>query len=199
MKIFLKLKHWQLFGTLVVIPLIFQIILMDTVVPENENIMFVTYFPFLWISYIVILFGWLYTLGASLHKKLPTSVNINLTLFKVFIIIPVAYMLFLSIFIYEIVVKIYLIPILNPNILAIIIPLHLFSMFCIIYCLYFIAKALKSIEWQKPVTFSDFAGEFFLIWFFPIGIWFIQPRINKLFDTSIEITELLENNNINSR
>ena len=47
------------------------------------------------------------------------------------------------------------------------------------------AKALKTVEWQKPVTFSDFAGEFFLIWFFPIGIWIIQPRINKLFDATI--------------
>jgi hypothetical protein len=25
-----------------------------------------------------------------------------------------------------------------------------------------------------------------LIWFFPIGIWFIQPRINRLFDQSVE-------------
>jgi len=50
------------------------------------------------------------------------------------------------------------------------------------YCLYFNAKALKTAELQKPLTFSDFAGEFFLLWFFPIGIWILQPRINKLFD-----------------
>ena len=74
----------------------------------------------------------------------------------------------------------------DPAIFALIIPLHLFSMSCIFYCLYFNAKALKTVEWQKPVTFSDFAGEFFLIWFFPIGIWIIQPRINQLFDTNIE-------------
>jgi hypothetical protein len=23
--------------------------------------------------------------------------------------------------------------------------------------------------------------EFFLIWFFPIGVWIIQPRINRLY------------------
>jgi len=56
-------------------------------------------------------------------------------------------------------------------------------MFCIFYSLYFIAKELKSVELQKPVTFSDFAGEFFLLWFFPIGIWIIQPRINKIFES----------------
>lgn len=76
------------------------------------------------------------------------------------------------------------------------VPLHLFSMFCIFYCLYFNAKALKTVEWQNTVTFSDFAGEFFLIWFFPIGVWIIQPRINKLFDTTIdnENNQVLDSN-----
>jgi len=57
-----------------------------------------------------------------------------------------------------------------------------FLLFCMFYCLYFNAKALKAAEWQRPVTFSDFAGEFFMIWFFPVGIWILQPRINKLFE-----------------
>jgi hypothetical protein len=69
----------------------------------------------------------------------------------------------------------------NPAIFALIVPLHLFSMICMFYCLYFNAKALKTVEWQKPVTFKDFAGEFFLLWFFPIGVWIIQPRLNNLF------------------
>lgn len=25
-----------------------------------------------------------------------------------------------------------------------------------------------------------FAGEFFLLWFHPIGIWFIQPKVNAI-------------------
>jgi hypothetical protein len=53
-------------------------------------------------------------------------------------------------------------------------------MFCIFYALYFNAKALKAVEWQKKVTLSDYVGDFFLIWFFPIGLWFIQPRINNI-------------------
>jgi hypothetical protein len=64
------------------------------------------------------------------------------------------------------------------------------------YCLYFNAKVLKAVELQKPVTFSEFAGEFFLIWFFPIGIWIIQPRLNKLFDPTAEADydEILDHN-----
>ena len=61
-----------------------------------------------------------------------------------------------------------------------VVPLHLFSMFCMFYLLYFVSKTLKTVELKREVTFSDFLGEFFMIWFFPFGIWIIQPRINKL-------------------
>ncbi|WP_238388512.1 hypothetical protein, partial [Christiangramia aestuarii] len=64
--------------------------------------------------------------------------------------------------------------------LLFIIPLHLFSMFCMFYLLYFVSKTIKTVELKRSVTFSDFVGEFFMIWFFPIGVWFIQPRINKI-------------------
>lgn len=60
--------------------------------------------------------------------------------------------------------------------------LYLCSAFCIFYCFYFIAKALKTVELQRPVNFRDFAQEFFLIWILPVGIWIIQPRINQLFN-----------------
>ena len=68
------------------------------------------------------------------------------------------------------------------GLLGVIIPLHLFSMFCIFYCLYFVAKTFKTVELQREVSFSDFAGEFFLFWFFPIGIWIVQPKINKMIE-----------------
>ena len=63
-----------------------------------------------------------------------------------------------------------------------IIPLHLFAMFCLFYCLYFVSKTFKTAETQRKVAFGDFAGEFFMLWFFPIGIWIIQPKINKMVD-----------------
>ena len=60
-----------------------------------------------------------------------------------------------------------------------IIPAHLFSMFCIFYLMYKAARTIKTVEFEKKVTFADFAGEFFLLWFSPIGIWILQPKINK--------------------
>jgi hypothetical protein len=58
------------------------------------------------------------------------------------------------------------------------------------YTLWFNAKTFKSVELQREALIGDYIGEFFLLWYFPIGIWFIQPRINKIFGS-------VENDNIN--
>ena len=72
--------------------------------------------------------------------------------------------------------------ILIGGLIAVIVPLHLFSIFCIFYSVYFVAKTFKTVELQREVTFSDFVGEFFMLWFYPIGIWIIQPKINKMIE-----------------
>jgi hypothetical protein len=38
------------------------------------------------------------------------------------------------------------------------------------------------VELQKNASFSEFLTEFVLFWLLPIGIWFIQPRINAIFE-----------------
>ena len=144
-------------------------------------------FPIIMILYSSILFGWFYTLGTNLYTKLPESVSMNLKIFKLFMAIPFCYILFISVAIayggfYLANIGIEGPP--NPALMLFIpvfIGIHLFSIFCILYTMWFIAKALKSIEYQRSVVFADFAGDIFLICFFPIGIWIIQPKINKLF------------------
>lgn len=177
----LHLKHWQLFLLLIGVPLVTQIIAVSSIVRGDPSSMMIA-LPLLMILYITLHFGWLYTLGTQLHKKLPSRVAMNLALFKVFMFLPVAYIVFIMLAM----AYAFNAPGSTPEAVfgfaGIIVPIHLFSMFCIFYCMYFIAKALKSVEWQRPVTFGDCAGEFFLIWFFPIGIWILQPRINRLFD-----------------
>jgi hypothetical protein len=75
----------------------------------------------------------------------------------------------------------------EPNFMlfTLIFPLHLISMFCVFYCLYFVTKVIKTVERQEKVSFGDCLGDFFLIWFFFIGIWIIQPRINALYQKDV--------------
>ena len=139
------------------------------------------YVPLMMILFLGLFFGWFYSLGTQLFKRLPPTARMSLTRFKLFLFVPAAYMIFLLMFMFSSATHISSGGQPNSAIFAIIFPLHLFSMFCLFYCLYFNAKALKTVELQKPVTFGDYAGEFFLLWFFPVGLWIIQPRVNRLF------------------
>ncbi|OYU95803.1 MAG: hypothetical protein CFE21_11745 [Bacteroidetes bacterium B1(2017)] len=181
MTFFLKLKHWQLFGLLLGIPMLFQFVTVSTFIKSENILTLLSILSVVMVITMCIFLAWFYSLGTNLHKKLPPTVSMNLTLFKILLLFPLLYLVSITVFMLT------MLPTLGvgsrPNFLpfSAIFVVHFFSMFCIFYCLYFNAKALKSVEWQKPVTFGDFAGEFFLIWFFPIGVWILQPRINELF------------------
>ncbi|MEJ2004976.1 MAG: hypothetical protein P8X57_08460 [Cyclobacteriaceae bacterium] len=64
--------------------------------------------------------------------------------------------------------------------ILIIIPFHLFAMFCIFYTLYYNAVTLRSIELNREPDMTEYAVEMILFWIWPIGIWILQPRINAI-------------------
>ena len=198
--IFLKAKHWQLFLLVVGVPIIFQFVFMgyffgiflhtqEQPDPSSIMSMFIL-FPLLGIITGGVLFGWQWSIAIGLQKLVPENVSMKITRFKVFFFIPIVYMicilLFMMIFMSGIISG--LPEQTDPPLEAIfgamflIVPLHLFSMFCIFYVMYFVAKTLKTVELQRKVSFGDFAGEFFLIWFNFIGFWILQPRINRLYN-----------------
>jgi len=51
--------------------------------------------------------------------------------------------------------------------------------------IYFVSKSLVLAETGRPAVFYDYAGPFFLVWFFPIGVWIVQPRINRLYERKL--------------
>ncbi len=184
---FLKAKHWQLFLLTFGVPMIFQFVMMGTIFSNISNgnnpdtsliIKYMRISPVVMIFFMGIFFGWFYSVAIGLQSKIPGNINMKVKRFKLLFFIPLVYMIFfLSFFTISITGE-------GPNvsIFAVIIPLHLFSMFCMFHSLYFVAKTFKTVELQREVRFSDFAGEFFMIWFYPIGIWIIQPKINKMFE-----------------
>jgi hypothetical protein len=135
------------------------------------------------ILFFVVLLGWLYVIAVNLNKKIPDTVKMNLTKFKYFFFIPITLGFLSNIFSH------FLFKIVNSGeslnwavFFSVMIVLSLFQMICFFYCIYFSAKSLKSVELQRPVTFTDFVLDFFLFLFFPVGVWLIQPRINKIFN-----------------
>ncbi|WBA43434.1 hypothetical protein [Hymenobacter canadensis] len=123
------------------------------------------------------IFSWLWALGTKLPSLLPSHVSVSSKLLKVSLLAPALYIAAIL----AVLAWVSNQGSMNPAFAFVLLPLHLLSMAGIFYGLYFVAKTLKSVELQRPASFSEFVGEFFLLWFFPVGIWVIQPRINRLF------------------
>lgn len=58
--------------------------------------------------------------------------------------------------------------------------LFFYVFFAFFHFLLFPIRILKSIERNEKVQVSECIGDILLVIFFPIGIWFLQPRINKV-------------------
>ncbi len=198
--LFLRAKHWQLFIFILGIPLIFQLYLMNSMFSElttgdPEDLTFIAdfmkYYPIVMILVMGVLFGWMWSISMGLRSKIPVEIRPETGLFKIFFFIPLVYLVGITYLASKFIGGFMELaasntpPDIDPsifNMATFIVPLHLFSIFCIFYCFYFTAKTFKTAELQKSVSFNDFVGEFFLVWFSPIGVWILQPKVNKMVD-----------------
>ncbi len=181
MEKFLKAKHWQIFIVTIGLPLILEVILIPIIIIGNNPMVILKIMPIMFVFIVGGLFGWFWAIAINLQEKLPEDLKIKVNWFKTFLLIPIIYFVIFFVLLDSVMrgaIENGTGP--DPAIFGIIIPFHLFAMFCIFYCLYIVSKSFKTVELQRKVTFSDFAGEFFMILFFPVGIWILQPKINKM-------------------
>lgn len=138
----------------------------------------------IWISVWVIIFTWwTLALGQALQRRMADPRMLNEQLFKYFVGFAALY----TVIIFWTTDGGYHINSNNADEygwkLWIILPLHLFVMFCMFYGIYFLSKAIKTIRQSRghrdESTFLYMLG----FWFFPIGIWIIQPRIIEILNS----------------
>ncbi len=199
MDFFLKIKHWMLFllmyGFLIMMPflMIFLFVFAKNPTHSGSPDQFAMNIIVLIILFVMIsvfsLFGWIYSISIGLQKLYPENVKYKTKAFQIFIvsIIIIYSILFMSILFaiaggFEYFIE--------PNPIAFLLifflvfmPLMFYSAFCQIYITIFAAKSYKTAVLQRKVTFKDFVGEFFLIYFSMVGIWVLQPKINRLYKT----------------
>jgi hypothetical protein len=184
-KSFIKAKHWQIFIVAFAFPFLLQVLSAPLLIASNNPTLILRIMPVSMFLIIVGFFGWLWSVAIGLQPKVPAGVRLNVNRFRMFFFFPLVYfILFLVFILFGISSLIESGQEPDPGtiglIVAIILPVHFFMVFCLFYCLYFVAKTFKTVELQTEVTLSDFAGEFFLFWFYPIGVWILQPKINKM-------------------
>ena len=192
--IFLKAKHWQLFSMLIGLPILgysimfalfFGYVTTTNDLDATTIKSFYIILPCVVFLVLCILFGWFWSIAIGLQTKVPNTVKMKVKKFKIFFFIPLIYILsvlvFMALFgLSDFELNSDLNSVLPVGLLAVMLPLHFLSIFGIFYTLYFVAKTYKTVELQREVSFSDFAGEFFMIWFYFIGVWIIQPKINEM-------------------
>ncbi len=175
---FLKLKHWQVFLVTVIGFILFPFILLYDIlhqlsVPNGTNINTISLPFFIYsIHYTIFIYYFLlWNLIVNLNKlaKIKNQFLLNLLFFTPLILI---------LFILNILTKL--------NLPFIIFTISLFlSLFVILlttgYCVYYTAKKINLIYRKKQINFSDYFLDAILLFLFPIGVWLIQPKINKIF------------------
>lgn len=179
---FLRMKHWQFFILIIGLPILLQFVFMGAIFnSQNLNSTITIFFPITMILFMGGLIGWMFSIGYRFNSLLPKEFNMKIGFYKFTVIFPLTYALSILFVVGRLINNIEVENEPNPAIFAVIFPIHLFAMFCMFYMLYFTSKTLKTVELQRRLEFGDYAGEFFLMWFFPLGIWILQPRINRIY------------------
>lgn len=190
MKWIVKAKHWQLFLPFPVFIVLMQVMAFSNISSPED---FISRMPFFMlgmsVSMGVFLFlhmGWFYGVLTYLRPLLPADINLPFKRIMVLLFIPIAYTLLVMVGVAVFALNISelsveQIPMVFPIMFGVILPLNFAAMACNFHTMVYTAKLIRTVELKRETVFNDYMGEFFLCWFWYIGVWILQPRINKMF------------------
>jgi hypothetical protein len=159
----LLFKHWQLF-LFIVLPAAWI-----SPSPLEEIINSIS---------IIVSAIWIYAIGVFGYEKIQALGlrEMNIKFFKISIVAGTVVLLLVLFFPSE---KESFYGFVNiPLIIAL-----MYSLFSIVYTTIFACKILVTIEQKRNAITNDWLGMFMLMIFLFIGIWFIQPKVNRLIAT----------------
>lgn len=200
--LFLKAKHWQLFILLTGVMIVFQLIgivsffnqLSFDLQPNPQHIynrvnnMFGLINKIYYVSLFVtaLLSFWYWSIATGLKHKLPNGMTMRFGLFTICLLFT-PLMVWVGITSMENSINSiatfgenFSPP--SPSSVFIVLPFYFFGIFSHLYCIHFTAKVIKSVEIQRKASFKEFIEEFFLLWFHFVGVWIVQPKVQKLLD-----------------
>jgi hypothetical protein len=153
-------KHWQIF-----IVLMLGIIAKVSSVDDNE-----IQDAILSLAGVFLFFLWHLSVSFGLRRYLPPMANIN---YNLYIVNTVAWL-----FVYSITMSISDWQDLTLEGMAVV-PL-IYLGFAFLHFVLVPAKVINLLDKQRPVMIKEYIIDFFLILLFPIGIWWLQPKLNRI-------------------
>jgi hypothetical protein len=160
MNFILRLKRGQIFPVLIA-----GLFLSNTTIEGDQTLTTI-----LSIAGVIIYFSWVLLTGHALYQITPDRIDLNYNLFLINSFIWLAS--------YTGSIAISDRQGVTFTGVAAFFGFYLFYAF--LHFLMFPARTLRSIENNRKAEIGECIGDFFLIVFLPIGIWFLQPRMNKV-------------------
>jgi hypothetical protein len=173
LKFFIVLRPWQAF-----IFLFFPMLLLMTM---HSITMIGGKFLNEWLSVIAtwvwgfVLYIWIFSIGHFSNQRLAKPLQKKDFIFKAGLAFATAYMVVFA-----------LVFNLTLDMPLWLVPFHVTAMAGSFYSLVFTARQLVSLREQREAKYSDYLPTFFLMWFNPIGVWFIQPMVKELLGSQSE-------------
>jgi hypothetical protein len=118
-----------------------------------------------------VLLSWLWIIGSFLGSVVPPELRPRQSFYRVAIIFP---LLFTFVALAVIVSN-------NSWPIALTLSAGIFAFSCLLYDFNFVARTLYLAETGEPPMMGDTSLTILQLWFFPVGAWFIQPRVNRLY------------------
>ncbi len=190
----LTAKHWKIFFLLMFIP--FALMMFSSffigfaqLISDGSNL-FTTLLSSLNSLLSMAILIWFWSVGKGLQKYIPQNINVNDKFFKLamtYLIVTWPLETIIS-FIFQIArsgdsTSLGLSHALE---FAITFVISIASLVAGIYLCVHIAKSLIIAETQEDTDSKEYIGTFILCLLLPIGIWFVQPRINDLVEADYE-------------
>lgn len=161
MSFFLRIRTWEL-AAIFYLLIVLRMMLPSEPLPSLMNKVLVYIAPIPpWL--------WLWAIAVEIPKNYSVNLKKAEALFKSIMLVGLVVWIIPSFML-----DLGVLPNLVINILLIVLVVWVYS---------YAARVLKSAEMKKDIPWSEALTEFFLIWIYPIGVWIIQPRVNKLYES----------------
>ena len=166
--LFLRAKPWQLFIVFAAIATVIFLLPSGKNAVVSTSSMIIREIVFS--TSILVVVGWFWSVGSFVSGQFPPPHRRSSLLFKVACLYTLFY----------IPSSVAFFPDSEPLVTSIPQWLGVLYILCFYYIFYRICRGFAVLERGRAEFRLKYIGMFLSLWFFPVGVWIIQPRINRL-------------------
>jgi hypothetical protein len=140
---------------------------------EQSDLMYDIGFQILWHFSMLLSMGWYAILGYALHKTIEPKDRLRFSTFTMCLLSWLFSLIAFQFFKVDTLIGFWFL--FSAGVL-----IALLLLFTLIYIVYFISKCLVIAEKRRRVVLGDYFGTILLYVIYPIGVWWLQPRVKKV-------------------